>query len=151
MQFNKYTHTRRAQSTQHTVVLSPELHSLTLVNIKYSYFCIILINNPADDEIFLHSARFYRRRRNYKLQTTKQAVTGIESAYLHWRLKKNLNASRPSEHPPARGENVRTFRWDHRLQIQNLFMASKRVVVTLGQQHNTGEIVVQHYYYYYCC
>ena len=31
--------------------------------------------------------------------------------------KKILNASRPSEHPPVRGENVKTFRWDHRLQI----------------------------------
>ena len=38
-------------------------------------------------------------------------------------LKKNQNAPRPSEHPPVRGENVKTFRWDHRLQIQNLFMA----------------------------
>ena len=39
-------------------------------------------------------------------------------------LKKNLNgSSRPSEHPPVRGENVKTFRWDHRLQRQNLFMA----------------------------
>ena len=42
-------------------------------------------------------------------------------------LKKNLNASRPSEHPPVRGENVKTFRWDHRLQKQNLFVAFKRV------------------------
>ena len=42
-------------------------------------------------------------------------------------LKKNQNAPRPSEHPPVRGENVKTFRWDHRLQIQNLFMAFKRV------------------------
>ena len=42
-------------------------------------------------------------------------------------LKKNLNTSKPSEHPPVRGENVKTFRWDHRLQIQNLFMAFKRV------------------------
>ena len=25
-------------------------------------------------------------------------------------LKENLNASRPSEHPPIRGENVKTFR-----------------------------------------
>ena len=32
-------------------------------------------------------------------------------------LKKNQNAPRPSEHPPVRGENVKTFRWDHRLQI----------------------------------
>ena len=31
---------------------------------------------------------------------------------------KNMNASRPPEHPPVRGENVKTFsRWDHnRLQ-----------------------------------
>ena len=32
-------------------------------------------------------------------------------------LKKNLNASRPSKHPPVRGENVKTFKWVHRLQI----------------------------------
>ena len=38
-------------------------------------------------------------------------------------LKKNLNAPRPSEHSPVRGENVETFRWDDRLQIKNLFMA----------------------------
>ena len=42
-------------------------------------------------------------------------------------LKKNMTASRPSEHPPVRGENVKTFRWDHRLQIQNLFVAFERV------------------------
>ena len=29
--------------------------------------------------------------------------------------------------PQSRGKNVKTFRWDHRLQIQNLFMAFKRV------------------------
>ena len=41
-------------------------------------------------------------------------------------LKKNLNASRPSEHHPVRGGNVKMFRWDHRLQKkQNLFMAFK--------------------------
>ena len=42
-------------------------------------------------------------------------------------IKKNLNAPRPFEHPPVREKNVETFRWDHRLQIQNLFMAYKRV------------------------
>ena len=42
-------------------------------------------------------------------------------------LKKNQNAPRPSEHPPVGGKNVETFRWDHRLHIQNLFMAFKRV------------------------
>ena len=44
--------------------------------------------------------------------------------------------------PQSRGKNVKTFRWDHRLQIRNLFMAFKRVppvVVTLGQQYNIGE------------
>ena len=30
-------------------------------------------------------------------------------------LKKNQNAPRPSEHPPLRGKNVKTFRWDHSL------------------------------------
>ena len=42
-------------------------------------------------------------------------------------LKKNLNASRPSDHAPVRGGNIKTFRWDHGLQRQNLFMAFKRV------------------------
>ena len=42
-------------------------------------------------------------------------------------LKRNQNAPRPSEHPPVRGENVKTFRWDHKLRIQNLFMAFERV------------------------
>ena len=36
-------------------------------------------------------------------------------------LKKNLNASRPYEHSPVRGKSVKTFRWDHKLQRQNLF------------------------------
>ena len=33
-------------------------------------------------------------------------------------LKKNQNAPRSSEHPPVRGKKVKTFRLDHRLQIQ---------------------------------
>ena len=33
----------------------------------------------------------------------------------------------PSEHPPVRGKNVKTFGWDHRLQRENLFMAFNRV------------------------
>ena len=51
---------------------------------------------------------------------------------LYWcvlSLKKNLNASRPSEHPPVRGGNVKKFRWDHRLHRQNLFKAFKRVLL----------------------
>ena len=44
-----------------------------------------------------------------------------------WVLKKNLNASRPSNHPSDKGRNVKTFRWDHRLQSQNLFMAFKLI------------------------
>ena len=58
-------------------------------------------------------------------------------------LKKNQNA--PIDLlsiPQPGGKNVKTFRWDHRLQIQNLFMAFKTgspKVVTLGQQYNIGE------------
>ena len=44
-----------------------------------------------------------------------------------WCSKKNLNTSRPSELPPVRGQNVQTFRWGHRLQRQNIFMAFNRV------------------------
>ena len=47
----------------------------------------------------------------------------------HYGLKRNLNASRLSEHPPVRGENVTTFRWDHRLRRQILSMALKRVLL----------------------
>ena len=42
-------------------------------------------------------------------------------------VEKNLNASRHCEHPPARGGgDVKTFRWDHRLQKQNLFVSPTR-------------------------
>ena len=51
-------------------------------------------------------------------------------------LKKNLNASRPSEHPPVRGENVKTFRCGHRLQRQNLFTAYKRVLDVVVPRSN---------------
>ena len=54
-------------------------------------------------------------------------------------LKKNLNAS--TEHPPVRGENVKTIRWDHRLQVQNLFMAFKRVELPRWYNSNIGSIV----------
>ena len=57
-----------------------------------------------------------------------------------------MNASRPSEDPPVRGENVKTFsRWDNSMRIiQNLSMALKwvprcTVVTLLGQEYNNGE------------
>ena len=44
-------------------------------------------------------------------------------------LKENLNTSRPSEQPPVTEKKIKTFRlrWNHRLLIQSLFMAFKRV------------------------
>ena len=36
-------------------------------------------------------------------------------------------------------ENVKTLRWDHSLQRQNIFMAFKRIPVTLDQQYDVGE------------
>ena len=54
-----------------------------------------------------------------------------------------MNACRPSEHPPVRGKNVNTFRWDHRLQRQKKTLhgiqTDSPIVVTLGQQYNVGE------------
>ena len=48
--------------------------------------------------------------------------------------EKSEGASRPSEHPLSQGEKyVKTFRWDHRLQIiQDVFMAFKRVPLYYG-------------------
>ena len=43
-------------------------------------------------------------------------------------LMKILNAFRPSEHPPVRGGNDKTFRWDQRLQRQNLLIEFRCVV-----------------------
>ena len=36
-------------------------------------------------------------------------------------LEKKLNASRLAEHPPVRGENVKTFRREHRLLLVHTF------------------------------
>ena len=47
------------------------------------------------------------------------------------------------------GENVKTLRRDHRLQRQNIFMAFKRVPVTLGQQYNV-EVKPTVILYTYC-
>ena len=38
--------------------------------------------------------------------------------------KKSEHVSRPSEHPPVRGGDVKTFRWDHRLQVLVLLQYS---------------------------
>ena len=46
------------------------------------------------------------------------------------------NASRPSEHPPVRGENIKTFRWDHKLRG---IETGSPMVVNLGQQFNIGD------------
>ena len=65
-----------------------------------------------------------------RIETGAEKTTIVDIIFRHnsaSSLKKNLNAPRPSEHPPVRGKNVKTFRWDHRLQRQNLFMAFKRV------------------------
>ena len=47
--------------------------------------------------------------------------------YYIYILKKKQNTPIPSEHPPVRRKNGKTFRWDQRLQIPNLFMAFKHL------------------------
>ena len=60
-----------------------------------------------------------------------KSLGGIKGCKYKSCLKKNQNAPRPSlniPHHSQGGKNVKTFRcWDQRLQIQNLFMAFKRV------------------------
>ena len=61
-------------------------------------------------------------------------------------LNTNLNLSRPSEHTPVRGgKKVKTFRWDHRPQIQNLYMAFKRV------PHGINSNIGVHFRYQQIC
>ena len=67
-------------------------------------------------------------RCKFSTLTTRQPMVEFYLLTFPSYLKKNQNAPRPSEHPPVMGEkNVKTFRWDQRLQIQNLFVAFKRV------------------------
>ena len=91
-------------------------------------------SNARSSDIFLSS-----RPRNIGLPTActtrcacqlrpdrslRNDVKNISTTRAQYFKNKNLNASRPSEHPLVRGgKHVKTFRWDHRPQIiQNLFM-----------------------------
>ena len=79
------------------------------------------------------------------------------------RSKKNLNASRPSEHPPVRGKmskrlggiigcKCKTSSWDLNgflKKNQNASRPSEQMVVTLGQQYDTGEKPTAMLYTYY--
>ena len=52
---------------------------------------------------------------------TKTAVSTVDAEEcMRVSLKKNLNASRPSEYPSVRGGKCQNVRLDHRLQTQNL-------------------------------
>ena len=68
-------------------------------------------------------------RQQYGIEEKMRGIpmgTGLSRQYVFF-FNKSLNASRPCEHPPVKGGTVKTFRWDHRLQRHNLFMAFKRV------------------------
>ena len=49
------------------------------------------------------------------------------------------NASRPSEHPPVRGKNIKTIRWDHRLLSIHTFS-----VIVLETEETTETQQVSH-------
>ena len=51
----------------------------------------------------------------------------LVDSHVQRNLKRNLNQSRPFEHHPVRAGNVKTLRWDDRLQIQNICMAFEQV------------------------
>ena len=59
-------------------------------------------------------------------------------------LNKNLNASRPSEHPPVRGKNMSKrlggiIGYKYKTSSWHLNGIPDGTVVILGQQYNTGE------------
>ena len=71
----------------------------------------------------LGTFRFFLKQHAVWCLKKNQNASSLKTLSGQTCFKGNLNSSRPSEHPPVRGKNVETFRWDHRLQIQNLFMA----------------------------
>ena len=67
-----------------------------------------------------------RRHGRLHLETIRQIMTSPHN-YIHiymLKIRTRLNLLSISQ---SGGNNVKTFRWDHRLQIQNLFVAFKRV------------------------
>ena len=98
-------------TTAETIRMSPLHKPRTMVQVE------------ATGPIYKH-VQYFTYLEGARTETPDMSKLFIKLPYC---LKKNLNASRPSEHPQVRGENVKTFRWDHRLQIQNLFTAFKRV------------------------
>ena len=80
----------------------------------------VVVRELHDVERRLHASSFTPLKR-YILHIAANTLSSNVS------LKKNLNASRPSERALVRGDSVKTFWWDHRLQIQNLFRAFKWV------------------------
>ena len=64
----------------------------------------------------------------FKLTSQRQKVSRLPTEppgrpvaqHVQFNLYKNLNASKHSEHSPDRGKIVKTFRWERRLQRQNL-------------------------------
>ena len=60
--------------------------------------------------LFDYAASTPEKQKNHVHQ-----VRGLASVLF---IKKNRNASSPSGHPLVSGKNVKTFRWDHRMQIR---------------------------------
>ena len=97
-----------------------------------SFFCLLsmLISDSRFDLVWfrlscdhgwIRSGSVNVRKQQQQQCTWKMMHTTLLGRMpIHVRLciKKNQNAPIPSEHPPVRRKNVKTFRWDQRLQIQ---------------------------------
>ena len=70
-----------------------------------------------------------KKKKEELISTKATSNVRVPCAYVNilFNKRKILNASRPSEHPPARGEKMSKRIGGIRLQIRNLLMAFKRV------------------------
>ena len=88
---------------------------------------IAFSESPRTFVVYWHdNSKYFLRGGELGFDETSLAFTGLRSKLTPTidRFYKNiLNASWPFEHPSVRGKNVNTFRWDHRVQRQNLLMA----------------------------
>ena len=127
-------HLRRSRSSSQGMISKPPV--LYQFPTSSNDMCTEVVSANVSAEIFRISIKVQNQRVDRAIESRKYQWGFLTSQSLKRTLarhsfstsfKKNQNASRPSEHSPVMGKKIKTFRWDQRLQIQNLFMAFKQV------------------------
>ena len=79
-----------------------------LVTTDWIFDIISLLCEDSINQLNGTQGRHYRAAWAFNFSVV--ILSMFKSSITEYFLKRNPNASRPSEHPPVRGENVKTFR-----------------------------------------